>query len=158
MVNQVVVCLICFTFLLATAQYTGGSNGPCSATELSPPYQTAVTALGNTTGASNQASSLCTSRSASSAIWFTIQAENTDLISISTCSVNTTFDTIISVFSGSCSSLQCVYYNDDNICEYNYRASSLIFTPSKAQFYYVSVSGYENAEGKTIFLRFFCNF
>lgn len=63
----------------------------------------------------NPAGSSCGTSIDSPGVWYQTTGDGSNLLA-STCSNETDFDTKISVFSGTCSSLQCVGGNDDATC------------------------------------------
>ena len=64
-------------------------------------------------------------------------------MTIDTCNTSTSMDTTLSVFSGSCSALQCISYSDDD-CDSDY--SKVSFVPTLPS-YLVAVSGYSSQIG-----------
>ena len=134
---------------LSFGQFIGGLDGPCSAVTIPGPFETPVNVFGNTgvPNVSNVSNSLCTT-SNSPAIWYSIQPQNQNQITVSTCAADTNYDTIISVYSGSCSFLSCVTYNDDDTVCVHPRTSAVTFSPVAYEIYYISVGGYGAATGK----------
>jgi hypothetical protein len=51
-------------------------------------------------------------------------------IIVSTCNQGTNYDTVLAVYSGSCSQLLCVTYNDDSSCSLTGLASTVFWYPS----------------------------
>ena len=78
----------------------------------------------------------------SGSTWFRFTAEDGVTVQATTCSEYTNFDTVLSVYSGDCSSLECVTYRDDSSCSPNGLASTVQWTAESNVVYYVSVSGY----------------
>ncbi|OWY20898.1 T9SS C-terminal target domain-containing protein [Sphingobacteriales bacterium UPWRP_1] len=74
--------------------------------------------------------------------WFSFTGTGSDM-TVETCGNNTNFDTVIDVYSGSCTALVFENCNDDN-CGLS---SSLTFCTTEGVTYYVFVSGYSGATG-----------
>lgn len=74
-------------------------------------------------------------------VWFKFTAVAPSSVTVNTCS-SPTFDTMLQVFSGSCSSLVSLACNDDN-CGY----ASSVTVPVVAGTYYVRVGGFNGATG-----------
>ncbi|MCA8973190.1 MAG: hypothetical protein KDC98_00640, partial [Planctomycetes bacterium] len=76
--------------------------------------------------------------------WFTyvVACDNTD-VGFETCGATTTFDTVLQVFSGSCSTLISEDCNDDS-CSLQ---SRVVLTNAAAGTYYVRVGGYNSQNG-----------
>lgn len=90
--------------------------------------------------------------------WFTFTASSTgmmqldglfDDVALSTCNPGTNFDTRISVFRGTCETLQCVGYNDDacDDCPTDGFHSIAEFMVDTGETYYILVHGYQMNEG-----------
>ena len=72
-------------------------------------------------------------------VWYSFTGNNS-YVSLSTCGGQTQFDTQISVYSGDCSSLNCVVANDDNpLCESNGSSSYLSFNAIAGTNYFIRV-------------------
>lgn len=71
-------------------------------------------------------------------VWFFYVASCTAPISFTTCSANTTFDTTLEVFSGTCASLTSLACNDDSCGQ----QSTVIIPGNQGQTYHVRVGGY----------------
>ena len=69
-------------------------------------------------------------------VWYLVEGTGRPLTA-STCSDDTTFDTQISVYGGTCGSLTCLNGNDDS-CE---KASSVTWPSQQGELYYVLVQG-----------------
>lgn len=81
----------------------------------------------------------------SNGVWYTVQGEG-QTITVSTCSPETTFDTQLSVSSGSCGDLHCVDGNDDgNACP-NF-GSTVTFFALQGQKYFIHLFGFSGASG-----------
>jgi hypothetical protein len=68
----------------------------------------------------------CTAPSVAPGVWFKFNGTGFP-VTLTTCDPLTNFDTRITVFSGSCSSLSCVADNDDAFCGANALASTVTF-------------------------------
>lgn len=71
-------------------------------------------ALGSTVGASCDNTGGCGTAETAPGVWYKITATETGVITASTCSPNTNYDTKLSVFEGDCNNLVCVGGNDDD--------------------------------------------
>jgi hypothetical protein len=72
-------------------------------------------------------------------VWYSFTGNNS-YVALSTCGGQTQFDTQISVYSGDCSSLNCVVANDDNpLCESNGSSSYLSFNAIAGTNYFIRV-------------------
>ena len=101
-------------------------------------------------GAPNVTSDPCGVISGHRTTWFLIQnITQGEHLTVSTCSTYTNFDTIIAIYTGSCSNLLCVAYNDDTTCPVTgvTTTSQVSFVPESGNIYYVAVSGYNTATG-----------
>ena len=143
--------------LLCNCQLYGGTNGPCSANFISPPYNKPITVFGSNVGAvpfNGTNSCLPTS---SGVVWYIIDIDTSPTnISLSTCAPGTNFDTFIGIYTGtSCGSLQCVTFSDnENSCSYSTNYASLLFFPNRSPIrYYIAVGGGVNqAQGISLLL------
>ena len=85
--------------------------------------------------------------------WFVLgDLSATTTATVSTCSADTDFDTIITVYSGSCAMQSCVASNDDYPCPITgfSISSELTFTPSVTETYYVVVSAFGTPQGNFV--------
>ena len=119
-----------------------------------------MTRTGTTTFATDfpaVVSTCCGGDSDTRDIWFRFKATCTNGIplvaDISTCHAATSFDTVLTVFSGTCENLTEVACNDDATapgCQNELglnRKSKIIFVPSQGQTYYVRLAGFGGAQG-----------
>ena len=67
-------------------------------------------------------------------------------LQVSTCNEHTDFDTIISIYTGTCDDLTCVA-NDDDSCGFVDGASIAEFDSTLGTIYYLVVHGYLGAVG-----------
>jgi len=90
----------------------------------------------------------CTPSGFNSGVWYTFNSGTNTRATLSTCSPNTDFDTVIGLYSGACGSLACVDSNDDSICMLQ-RAELLDVVISEFSQYYVVVGGKTSADTGT---------
>lgn len=98
---------------------------------------------GNTESSGNLTQSVC-SGEVGRAYWYHVTVAMNSEITISTCEPGTSFDTVLSVYEGSCNQLRCVDSIDDNC---NGNQSQLTITRDKGSTFWVVVSGYQGATG-----------
>jgi len=112
--------------------------------------------LGSTLEATNDKINLCGENLINSpGVWYVYQGneepeepqpqpQNKELIvEVSTCTQLTDFDTSITVFRGYCSSLNCVGgRNDDSECSFAGEHSTIAFTATPGERYYIHIHGY----------------
>ncbi|MFK7968902.1 MAG: dockerin type I domain-containing protein [Bacteroidia bacterium] len=111
------------------------------------PITCGASVQGSTAGGSVDNTPLCNGMSQSSpGVWYSFTG-NGDMASLSTCSFLTNFDTRLSVFTGSCTSLQCMLENDDEACFLGSRFSEASFLTTAGETYYVMVHGFAGATG-----------
>ena len=132
---------------VALSQNVGGMSGPCSAFAIPSPYTTPVTLLGATTAASSAFSSTCYSNDQGPVVWYTITPTAGTNVTITTCNPGTNFDTVISVYTGTCHILSCLLYNDDAYCNSTNSLSTVSFLPAANTIYYIAVGGYSTSKG-----------
>ncbi len=81
-------------------------------------------------------------------VWYAFEGDNS-LVTLSTCSDATDYDSKIAVFSGECDELTCVAANDNvapGSCSFG-RASEVSFAALSGVTYYVYVTGHQGANG-----------
>jgi hypothetical protein len=95
--------------------------------------------FGSTLSAQNSTAPACngTSKSESPALWYSFVGTGED-ISLSTCSVETDFNTDVRVFSGSCSEFVCLSDVSTTACE---DRAMLSFQTTVDEVYYVRIGG-----------------
>ena len=78
-------------------------------------------------------------------VWYSYQQSSDTIIHVSTCTNQTNFDTALTVYTGDCSSLQCVDGRDDDLeCDAGSDEHSTVSWQAAAgQQYYVLVHGSE---------------
>jgi hypothetical protein len=79
-------------------------------------------------------------------VWFQVIGTGGDIMA-SVCDVETTFDTQMTVFAGSCTALRCIGGNDDSEAEECGFTSELQWTSEAFEIYLIAVHGYDNATG-----------
>lgn len=87
-------------------------------------------------------SSIC-GNEVGNAIWYKVTSSMSETVTFSTCNSATNFDTVLSVYSGSCSALSCVVTNDD----YCSSGSSVTVDIEYNQILYLVITGYNGAIG-----------
>ncbi|KAG7359798.1 hypothetical protein IV203_034896 [Nitzschia inconspicua] len=89
----------------------------------------------------------CNGLTASAGLWYRVEGTGRGL-SVSTCGSSTSFDTQISVYMGSCDTLQCVASNDDSVEEEcGFGQSAIQFFAEKGSIYHIKVHGFGSATG-----------
>jgi Peptidase family M23/Ig-like domain CHU_C associated len=78
-------------------------------------------------------------------IWYKFIG-NGNNVTISTCNVNTNFDTVLGIFSGSCGNLTCIAGNDD-ASNCGIQSTIAGFPTVSGTTYYIYVTGYQTATG-----------
>jgi hypothetical protein len=145
-------------------QTTGGDNpvAPTPAptfTELVTPFEceeaVVVGANSTTAGTTKGAPALpeipvCSELGANGfGIWFQLEGDG-NVYKASTCDPSTDFDTQISIFSGSCSKLECVAANDQGSDDSCGSQSQVEFSTNPEVIYYLFVHGKREAEGQVV--------
>ncbi|MEI7657336.1 MAG: hypothetical protein WCK33_04655 [Phycisphaerae bacterium] len=99
---------------------------------------------GNTTNTTDDGDATCGAAAASPDLWYRYRPVTSGTVTISTCdSVSPTFDTVLSVFTGTCGAMTQVGCNDDS-CGL---LSSVAVTATAGTTYSIRVAGYNNATG-----------
>lgn len=87
-----------------------------------------------------------------SVIWYTFTPSSSSIITVNTCGSD--FDTVLSVYSSSCSELTCITANDDlsepcfdGVYEYGYLLSSVTFCANAGTEYKILLRGYGGETG-----------
>lgn len=80
-------------------------------------------------------------------VWYSVIGTG-GTITASLCSVQTQFDSLMSVFEGTCDNLVCVDGNDDSVREECGFTSEVSWESKPFQLYLVAVHGYQNATGE----------
>ncbi len=106
-----------------------------------------TTTSGYTTGATLEtpAPAFCGTGLTAPGVWYTLAGFDGDMYA-TTCGSTTPYDTKINVYTGSCGSWTCVGGNDDDFtCTSN--LSTVSWTGSSADTYYILVQGFSSATG-----------
>ncbi|MCB9265067.1 MAG: T9SS type A sorting domain-containing protein [Lewinellaceae bacterium] len=101
------------------------------------------TVSGSTTGATFDGVGTCGTSNTAPGVWYTVVG-NGDLITASTCN-QASFDTKISIFTGSCGSLSCLQGDDDDTGCGLTTTESWLSTPGVT--YYILIHGFGTAAG-----------
>jgi hypothetical protein len=119
-------------------------NDSCiNAISLSSTSAAAATSVeGSTLAATRSDFDACGLSNGSADVWYTIEGSGM-MLTVSTCGQKTTFDTQISIYSGSCTDLTCIVTNDD-FCEVQ---SSVTWVTEVGELYFVRVHGYGYSAG-----------
>ena len=105
------------------------------------PIACGATVSGTTTGATFDNVGTCGTSNTAPGVWYSFTSPANGDATVSLC--GSSYDTKISVFSGSCASLTCVGGNDD-FCSLQ---SQLTFSATAGTTYYVLVHGFSSATG-----------
>ncbi|CAJ1962719.1 unnamed protein product [Cylindrotheca closterium] len=81
--------------------------------------------------------------------WFEFVGDG-NVVNCTTCDPNTNFDTQLSVFTGSCSKLQCIAANDQGSSESCGSQSKVEFSTNPGETYFIFVHGKREAEGQVV--------
>lgn len=110
----------------------------------------------NLTATDNDAPASCTS--SGNGVWYTFTGDGS-IVTLTTCSPNTDFDTEIIVVSGDCNNQVCETFNDDDFgCANGTLLSTVTFTSTAGVDYFVHVGSYFAANGLGNFeLSMFCS-
>ena len=120
------------------------SNDDCSnAIAVAVPSVT----LGTTLGASGPDAPTCVTASTAPSVWYTVEGTGTTM-SATLCSLDTDYDTKLSVYCGSCDDLTCITGNDDNFdCPISGLQSRVEWCSQAGATYYVMVHGFASNVG-----------
>jgi len=133
-----------FELILST---TGSVDPTCySAIDLPGPYFSPVVISGSNVGFVPSQMQTCGLSASDRAVWYLISPAPGSPMVVTTCSAYTDFDTSLALYEGTCNSLRCVAFNDNNCTRTNGHASTIEFTPTSSS-YYVVVSGAHAAMG-----------
>ena len=105
-------------------------------------FQTGSTAL-----ATLENVGFCGTTNSAAGVWYTVTGISGQ-ITVDTCSSSSDFDTAISVFQGSCGVLTCVDGNDDFSCSLSGLHSSVTWTATASEQYFVLVHGFGSNTGE----------
>lgn len=131
------------SFMLGLTCVTPIGNDACSGA-ITMTCGSSVT--GSTAGATFDGVGFCGTSNTAPGVWYHF-AGTGDVVEVSTCSALTSYDTKISVFSGSCGSLTCVGGDDDDFtCPFSGLQSTVFFASAGID-YYILVHGFGTATG-----------
>ncbi len=102
---------------------------------------------GTTVGSDRNSSASCRSGDTSGDVFYRWTATCNGTLTVDTCHPTTNFDTVLSVYSGSCASLIEVGCNDDSACGHHPGASRVSVAVMDGQTYTIRVAGYQAATG-----------
>lgn len=120
--------ILCFA---ACAAAEVASVGGCANAVVVPSPYIGQVAIADTSGAATYEPNVCNLNTNAGTYFYVITPTANVPMNISTCNVDTTFDTVLAVFQGDdCDSLQCVAGNDDSSCTQATDASFIQFTPN----------------------------
>ncbi|TVR38010.1 MAG: hypothetical protein EA392_11300, partial [Cryomorphaceae bacterium] len=105
-----------------------------------------TTTASSTTGAPPGFCGASGSVSTSGGVWYTVQGVD-GFMTASTCSGFFGFDTKMAVYTGSCGSFSCVGGNDDASCSFSGLLSTVNWTGSSSEIYYIYVTGFSTNTG-----------
>merc|ERR1712137_681972 len=122
---------------------TGSADPTCTeAVYLPGPYFVPLRIAGSNQNSVASALTSCGLQAGDRSVWYHFAPVPGSPMVVSTCSANTNFDTVVSIFQGTCSNTRCVTSNDNNCTtpHGNGLASTVHFTPTSNS-YYAVVSG-----------------
>eukprot|EP00324_Dicrateria_rotunda_P003959 CAMPEP_0206153738 /NCGR_PEP_ID=MMETSP1474-20131121/849_1 /ASSEMBLY_ACC=CAM_ASM_001110 /TAXON_ID=97495 /ORGANISM="Imantonia sp., Strain RCC918" /LENGTH=423 /DNA_ID=CAMNT_0053551671 /DNA_START=24 /DNA_END=1295 /DNA_ORIENTATION=- len=142
--------IVLFCLIAACFAQLGGFSGPCSASPIHDLGVVPVSIFSTNVNAETSTSYYCTSISTySGTTWFSVQADAGTRLNATTCNSYTEFDTVITLYNGTCYNPQCVLYNDDTSCySANVGGTSKIEWTSDGNEYLIGVSGFSSNEGQ----------
>ena len=133
-------------FVLTLSQSTLGENIPCINAF---PINIGITGdpEGNTNNANPLSQSIC-SDEYGKADWFTVTSPTAVTVEFTTCNSITTFDTMLSIYGGTCESLSCIAFNDDDgSCSENSSLSTVQVTLNANEIVFLVITGYGGGSG-----------
>jgi hypothetical protein len=111
------------------------------------PVACGSTVSGTTVGSSFDNVGFCGTGNTAPGVWYQVIGTG-GIISATTCGAGTNYDTKLSVFSGSCGSLNCVDGDDDDFtCSFSGLQSVVDWSSTPGQIYYILVHGFGSATG-----------
>jgi large repetitive protein len=110
------------------------------------PIACGESAIGNTSNASYDNLEFCGTSNTTNGVWYAFEGEGS-LVTVSTCSAVTNYDSKLTVFEGSCDDLICVTGNDDTFCVNSTLHSLVSFIATPGQTYYILVHGFASSTG-----------
>lgn len=104
-------------------------------------------AEGSTVDASFDNVGFCGTSNTTNGVWYVFEGEGS-LVTVSTCSDVTNYDSKLTVFEGSCEELVCVGGNDDDFgCPFTVLHSIVTFEAAVGTDYYILVHGFASSTG-----------
>ena len=141
--KKITFILLASVFGISTALAQPSNDLCANAT----PIISGISIAFDTTSATQEETTGCITSSNAPEVWFTYTETATRGVFFTTCEEGAGFDSKISVFSGSCGALVCVFGNDDDPnCSPNFY-SKVDFWATIGTTYYVKVHGWDNATG-----------
>lgn len=112
------------------------------------PLACGASVSGSTGGANPDVAPFCgTSDGTGGGVWYVTTGTGGPMIA-STCNTGSNYDTRLRVYSGSCGALQCVDGNDDDAaCGFSGLRSTVGWSSTSGQTYYILVHGFGASEG-----------
>jgi hypothetical protein len=104
--------------------------------------------IGSTVGAENDDVEFCgTTNGTGGGVWYSIEGDGS-LVTATTCSAITNYDSKLRVYTGPCDALECVVGDDDDFsCPNSGLQSTVDFTAENGVTYYILVHGFAANEG-----------
>ncbi|MCB9265066.1 MAG: T9SS type A sorting domain-containing protein [Lewinellaceae bacterium] len=127
-------------FTLSISCITPSGNDLCSG---AIPVSCGQTVSGSTIGATFDGVGTCGTSNTAPGVWYTFQGDGSD-VTVSTCN-QASFDTKISIFTGSCGSLSCLQGDDDDSGCGLTTTETFATTPGVT--YYILIHGFGSAVG-----------
>ena len=142
--KKITFILLASTFGISTA-FAQPSNDLCAN---ATPIISGISIDFDTTSATQEETQICIISSNGPEVWFTYTETVTGDVTLTTCEgVFPGFDSKISVFSGSCGALVCVFGGDEDMnCTPNFYAT-VTFWSTIGTTYYIKVHGWNNDTG-----------
>ncbi len=105
-------------------------------------------AIGTTENAAPDPVPLCDEQVDAPAVWYQVDGTGTTMTA-TTCAPGTIYDTRLSVYCGSCQSLECVAGNDDDAsCAFESVQSTVQWCSEAGRTYFILVHGWDGAAGQ----------
>ena len=142
--NVVLVLILSLFCVVYGVPFTGGLNGPCTATPIYGPYsETPVVAYGNSSNSepNNSTSPICGNIDQTYNVWYTVESINKGHPIVVRCH-SSDFQPVISAYNGDCNALTCLSHISSPV-DY----AILAFYPGVSGIGYVSVGGQGGANG-----------
>ena len=103
---------------------------------------------GSTASAAFDGTAFCGTSNTAPGVWYSFTAASDASVTATTCSDNTDYDTKLTIFTGSCTSLVCVDGDDDDItCTSNFLHSIVTWCVAAGETYLILVHGFGTATG-----------